>query len=179
MPMKSREENETTPARSYTLYLVRHAIAAPRGKEWPDDAKRPLTQKGISRMRKAVDGLRALGVKIDLVLTSPLVRARQTAEILVHGLKPAPALTVIEPLAPGVTPPHLAHALEHFRKTRSIALVGHEPGLGEFAAWLTGARTPFAFKKGSVCRIDVSALPPAPNGQLVWMATPRMLRDLE
>jgi phosphohistidine phosphatase len=164
--------------RNYTLYLVRHGIAGERGKDWPDDSKRPLTPKGIARMRRAVDGLRALGVRTDLVLTSPLVRAEQTAQILVHGLKPAPALKVLPPLAPGVTPPHLAQALEEFRKARCLALVGHEPGLGELAAWLTGARTPYAFKKGGVCRIDVSSLPPTGNGQLIWMATPRMLRAL-
>ncbi len=164
--------------RTFTLYLVRHAIAASRGNEWPDDSKRPLTPKGIARMREVAEGLRALDVEIDLVLTSPLVRARQTAEILVHGLKPAPGLHVLEPLAPGVAPPHVAHALEHFRKAHGLALVGHEPGLGEFAAWLTGARTAFTFRKGGVCRIDVTALPPTGNGALVWMATPKMLRGL-
>ena len=66
------------------LYLVRHAIAAERGDKWPDDTKRPLTHKGAARMRQAVEGLRALGVEIDLVLTSPLVRAEQTADILVQ-----------------------------------------------------------------------------------------------
>jgi len=164
--------------RKHTLYLVRHAIAAQPGKDWPDDSKRPLTPKGIARMRKAVQGLRALDVRIDLVLSSPLVRAMQTAEILVHGLKPAPPLNVLAALAPGVAPPQLAHALEHFRKASCLALVGHEPGIGEVAAWLTGARAPLPFKKGGICRIDVSALPPTGNGQLIWMATPRMLRAL-
>jgi phosphohistidine phosphatase len=164
--------------KKYTLYLVRHAIAAKRGKDWPDDSKRPLTPRGIARMRKIVQGLRALDVGIDLVLTSPLIRAKQTAEVLVHGLKPAPDLSVVAALAPGVSPPQVAHALEHFRKAHCLAIVGHEPGIGELAAWLIGARAPLPFKKGGVCRVDVANLPPTGSGQLVWLATPRMLRAL-
>ena len=61
------------------LYLVRHAIAAERGSEWPDDTKRPLTERGISRFKEAVKGLRHLDVTVDEIFTSPLVRARQTA----------------------------------------------------------------------------------------------------
>ena len=129
-------------------------------------------------MRKIVQGLRALDVGIDLVLTSPLLRAKQTAEVLVHGLKPAPALNVLAALAPGVSPPQVAHALEHFRKAHTLAIVGHEPGIGELAAWLIGARTPLPFRKGGVCRIDVANLPPTGSGQLLWLATPRMLRAL-
>ena len=161
-----------------TLYLVRHAIAAASGPAWPDDTKRPLTHKGVARMREAVRGLRAFGVTIDQVLASPLVRAKQTAEILVEGLKPAPALTVLPALAPGIAPPQLAEALAQFKKPQAIALVGHEPGLGEFGAWLIGARAPLPFKKGGIARIDVPNVPPAGAGQLVWFSTPKMLRSL-
>jgi phosphohistidine phosphatase len=167
-----------SPSKSCTLYLVRHAIAADRGDGWPDDSKRPLTSKGISRMRQIARGLRGLDVTVDLVLTSPLVRAKQTAEVLVDVLKPAPAFAVVAALAPGTAPPHVAEALEPFRKARRLALVGHEPGLGELAAWLIGARAPLPFKKGGVCCIDVPGLPPTGNGQLAWLATPRMLRAL-
>lgn len=162
--------------RTHSLYLVRHAIAEERGKDWPDDDKRPLTSKGIARMTQQVSGLRDLDVEIDLVLTSPLVRARQTADILVEGLKPSPKLRVFPMLGPGHTPAKVVEALDDDRGARSIALVGHEPGLGELAAWLLSARTPPVFKKGGVMRIDVSALPPGRDGQLIWLATPRMLR---
>ena len=162
---------------AHTLYLVRHALAEERGDEWPDDTKRPLTPKGAARFRKVVRGLRELGVLVDVVVTSPLVRAKQTAELLVAGLKPAPALAVSSALAPGVAPAQVAEALAHFKKPRRIALVGHEPGLGELAAWLVGTKTPIAFKKGGVCRIDVAALPPS-GGHLIWMATPGMLRRI-
>jgi len=161
-----------------TLYLVRHAIAAARGPAWPDDSKRPLTHKGTARMRDVVRGLRAMRIAIDLVLASPLVRAKQTAEILVDGLKPAPTLTVFPALAPGVAPMQVAEALAQFKKAQVIALVGHEPDLGQLACWLIGARAPLPLKKGGIARIDVPNAPPAGAGQLIWLATPKMLRAL-
>ncbi|HYN07595.1 MAG TPA: phosphohistidine phosphatase SixA [Vicinamibacterales bacterium] len=160
------------------LYLVRHAIAAERGRQWPDDTKRPLTHKGAARMRQIVMGLRDLGVEFDLVLTSPLVRARQTAELLIAGVRSKPTLEVTDALAPGEPPVKVAAMLAKHAASCSIALVGHEPGLGELAAWLVGANEPFVMKKGGVCCLKVNALPPARNGQVVWHATPKMLRAL-
>src|SRR5438034_11639970 len=80
----------------YEIYLIRHGLAEERGDSWPDDAKRPLTDEGISRMRKSVRGLSRLGVTLDVVLTSPLVRARQTAEIVAAGVSPRPSLISAE-----------------------------------------------------------------------------------
>lgn len=168
----------STQKRPYSLYLVRHGIASQRGNQWPDDAKRPLTSKGIARMRKVVQGLNEVGVRVDLVLTSPLARAKQTAELLVQGLKPTPALASFAALAPGASPIEAAQALGAFRKHRRIALVGHEPGLGVLAGWLVGSRSPIRLKKGAVCRVDVTALPPSGNGQLIWLAPPRILKRL-
>jgi phosphohistidine phosphatase len=175
---RSAEDDEDATKPACSLYLVRHAIAAERGDKWPDDTKRPLTQKGRARMRQAVAGLQAFGVKIDVVLTSPLVRARQTAEILVEGLESSPDLEEIEALAPDHRPTEVAHALGTYTRCGALALVGHEPGVGELAAWLIGAREPLPFRKGGVCRIDTPALPPGKNCQLIWCATPRMLRAL-
>ena len=165
-------------ATTQSLYLVRHGIAAEGGEAWPDDTKRPLTSKGIARFRQVARGLREIGVEVEVVLSSPLVRAKQTAELLIDGLKPAPSLTVLSALSPGVPPSQLAEALQSHRKAEALALVGHEPGLGEFGAWLVGAKTPLALKKGGVCRIDCS-VPTGPGaGQLVWLAPPKMLRRL-
>lgn len=169
---------EPSPRRALRLYLVRHAIAAERGEAWPDDSKRPLTSKGITRMRAVARGLRELDVTLDAILTSPLERAKQTAELLAASMKPAPPVMILEALAPGVAPAQVAEGLAPFRKARRIALVGHEPGLGELAAWLIGANAPLSFRKGGVCRIDVMAFPPSGAGQLVWFATPKMLRRL-
>ena len=160
------------------LYLVRHAIAAERGEAFPDDGKRPLTEKGIERFREIVAGLTELDVEIDVVLTSPLVRARQTADLLATGLRSSPRLVETRALAPGASYQALLDELAVLSDQEAIALVGHEPGLGQLAGRLIGTRHPLPFKKGGVCRIDLDGLPPAGPGRLVWFATPRMLRGI-
>ncbi|HKB09152.1 MAG TPA: phosphohistidine phosphatase SixA [Vicinamibacterales bacterium] len=163
---------------SYELYLIRHGLAEERGDAWPDDTKRPLTAEGMARMRKAARGLDRLGVIIDVVLTSPLVRARQTAEIVADAIHPRPSLVAVESLSPdGSFPAVVAELEKHARKMR-IALVGHEPGIGEIAARLIGSRHAIEFKKGAVCRIDVETLPPSGPGDLRWLMTTKIMRAI-
>jgi phosphohistidine phosphatase len=165
--------------RSFELYLIRHGLAEEHGEAWPDDTKRPLTEDGMARLRKIARSLARLDVSIDVLLTSPLVRTRQTAEIIAAAFGPRPAIVTVDALAPGGTQQAVLAELEkHIRKTR-IGLVGHEPGIGEFAARLIGLRHPLEFKKGAICRIDVSALPPTGPASLRWFATPRMLRNMK
>jgi phosphohistidine phosphatase len=158
------------------LYLVRHGIAEERGKAWPDDSQRPLTSRGVKQLRKIASGLDDLGVTFDLVLTSPLVRARQTADVLHRGLAKGAPLEETTRLAPGGRPADVIELLKKYRKADRVALVGHEPDMGQLAAFLIGARAPIVFKKGGVCRIDFTKLPPTPPGQLIWFALPGMLR---
>jgi phosphohistidine phosphatase len=165
-------------AATRSLYLVRHAIAEERGPKWPDDTERPLTADGAARMRRAVKGLDRLREPIALVLTSPLVRAVQTAEILSRGLPARPDVTVLPALAPGTPPSRVVQALADYEKPKVIALVGHEPDLGHLAAWLIGARTPLEFRKGAVCRIDTVDWPATRESRLIWFTTPRILRRL-
>lgn len=160
-----------------TLYLVRHAIAEERGPDYPDDTKRPLTRRGRERMRRGVAGFRALRPGVELILTSPLVRAVQTAEILSLGLDDAP-IEALPALAPGHSPRQVAQALAEASQVDVIAVVGHEPDLGKLAAWLIASRRPLPFRKGGMARIDVKSLPPAQNGTLIWHATPRLLRSI-
>ncbi len=162
----------------FELYLIRHAIAEERGDKWPDDDKRPLSLEGTARMRKAANGLVRAGVALDVVLTSPLVRARQTAEIVAGAFTPRPPIVTADPLAPGGSYAGVLAELEKQGRRRRLALVGHEPDLGDLAAKLAGIRQPLPFKKGAVCRIDVDALPPQRPGTLVWLITPGILRLL-
>jgi phosphohistidine phosphatase len=164
--------------RDYELYLIRHGVAEERGEAWPDDTKRPLSDAGASRMRKAARGLARLGVKFDVMLTSPLVRTRQTAEIVAAAFDIRPPIVAVESLTPDGSPQAVFADLEKQARRRRIALVGHEPGIGELAARLAGSRQPIAFKKGAVCRIDVGALPPAVSGALRWFLTTRILRSV-
>jgi phosphohistidine phosphatase len=160
------------------LYLIRHGVAAERGDEFPDDSKRPLTSAGISRLRKEAKALDALGVEIDHIITSPLVRTKQTADVFAETLKSKPSVSQSDALAPAGTSAAVVQELsKHMRKAR-IALVGHEPNIGELAARLIGARMPLEFKKGAICCIAFEVFPPKGVGQLQWFVTPRMLREI-
>ena len=167
---------ESTRVRPCELYLVRHAIAAERGDDWPDDTKRPLTADGVSRFREVVEGLVWFGVELDEIYSSPLVRARQTADLLSGGLKHGPAVRTLDELAPAYEPAQVLTGLAKRVKRRRVALVGHEPDLGELAAALIGAQRPLPFRKGGVCRIDVDRIGAAAVGSLIWFLPPKVLR---
>jgi phosphohistidine phosphatase len=135
-------------------------------------------------MRRTARGLAAFGEHIEVTLTSPLVRARQTADILAGAFAPPSSVVVVDALGPGGTQTGiLAEVAKHARKG-SVALVGHEPGIGELAAHLLGMVHPLEFKKGAVARIDVSGLsvasPDSPRitAALRWFLPPRALRGL-
>src|SRR6185503_9629763 len=100
------------------LYLVRHAIAAERGDEWPDDTKRPLTERGIARFKTIVKGLAWMDVVVDEIYTSPLVRAKQTASVLAAGLPNKPPVKTLEALAPGHTPSAVLQELSRAAKRK-------------------------------------------------------------
>ena len=163
----------------FELYLIRHGLAGERGPEWPDDSKRPLTEEGLSKLRKEARGLRELDVGFDVIVTSPLVRARQTADTLAEVLETKAPLVSSDALAPAGSPAAVIQEIaKHARKGR-VALVGHEPNLGELAAHLIHARSPLSFKKGGVCRIDFDVPPPKGSGSLVWFLPPKVLRKLK
>lgn len=160
------------------LYLVRHGIAADPSSAFPDDAARPLTDEGMHRLRVQFRALGRLDVEIDHILTSPLVRAMQTAALLKDALAQTPTIRVVDDLRPGGRYDALLAELGRISHATGVALVGHEPSIGMIAARLLGARDAIPFKKGAVCRIDVATLPPAEPGQLQWFLPPRVLRGL-
>ena len=166
-------------AHGCSLYLVRHAIAAERGEEYPDDSKRPLTSDGAAKFRKAARGLAELGVEVEAILTSPFTRARQTAELLAAELSGHPQVIEVASLEPGMRFEQLVDALKEHRGCATLALVGHEPGIGAAAARLIGSETALEFKKGAVCRIDVEACPPSEPGALRWFMTQKILKGLK
>jgi phosphohistidine phosphatase len=165
-------------AQPFELYLIRHGVAAERGENYPDDTKRPLTNEGVQKLRKEARALVALDVTLDVILTSPLVRTRQTAEVVAAAFRTPPPIMVMISLAPAAAHNAIIEELSKHHRRHRIALVGHEPGIGELAGRLIGSRRPLEFKKGSMCRIDVAALPPAGPGQLRWFLTPRILRKI-
>lgn len=161
------------------IYLVRHAIAAERGPKYPDDRLRPLTADGIRRFKHAVRGLNHMRLQLDVVLTSPLERAEATAVLLATGLPNPASVQVLDALAPAGKPAAIVEAIGRVaKKHRRIALVGHEPGLGELAMRLLGARGFVEFRKGAVMAIDLDSANLAGPGILRWFLPPRVLRGL-
>jgi phosphohistidine phosphatase len=137
-----------------------------------------LTPKGINRMHKAARGLRRLDIPFDAILTSPLVRARDTAEIVAQTLDLEAHLEEIAGLAPESSVNQLISGLTRFQNHEHLLLVGHQPLLGEAAAFLLKTNSPLALvlKKGGICRIEVDNLPPAKPGMLHWLLAPKQLR---
>jgi phosphohistidine phosphatase len=163
----------------FELYLIRHGVAAERGENFPDDTKRPLTSKGVHRLRQEGKALVALDVTFDVILTSPLVRTRQTAEALAASFRELPPIVNSQALTPtGTLNAVIEELAKQSHRRKKIAVVGHEPGIGELAGRLLGLRKALEFRKGAIARIDVAALPLAGPGQLRWFLTPRILRKI-
>jgi phosphohistidine phosphatase len=159
------------------LLMIRHAVAVPRGTPDMADDERPLTSKGRKRFREAAGGLAAIMKRPDALLSSPLPRARQTADL---AAKAWGKVKVAEtPALAGGTFEDLAVALAAFGANDLVALVGHEPDMSEVLARLLG--TPMAdrltFRKGGAALLDVPG-PLQEGGNLVWYLSPRVLRAL-
>jgi len=159
------------------LLLLRHAAAMPRGTAGVFDDERPLTPSGKAAFRVAARGLARIARRPDVLLTSPLARARATAEIAARAFRRiAPA---VEPALADESVNGLVIALKAYPLDATIALVGHEPGLSALLARVLGAfeGERLAFQKGGAALLD---LPdgPAALGRLIWFLPPRVLRAL-
>jgi phosphohistidine phosphatase len=162
------------------VFLVRHAIAHERNRtRWPNDSLRPLTSAGIEKFRKAARGLAEWLPKSAVMLTSPFVRARETAAILAEnrgGAKP------VECSQLGANQPvSKAFELLRSRKEKSVVLVGHEPYLSNLlSAALAGSHPQLRidFKKGGAACIEFASRIEPGRATLQWMLPPRMLRAL-
>ncbi len=128
-------------------------------------------------MRRNAEALRRLGVTLDEVWTSPLVRARQTAEILAQGLGGKAPVKVVSALEPEGTFEDLRARLAGHARLSAVALVGHEPGLSEFAGCLMGVGRSlmFRFKKGAVALIEIDDFSSPVHGELCWFMTSKMM----
>jgi phosphohistidine phosphatase len=161
------------------LYIVRHAIAAP----WQPgvaDKDRELTREGIAKMKKAAAGLAAVEAIPDVILSSPLIRARQTAEILMAAFGDRPFFQVVPALAPQGNRTELYDEIRKHGGKDGVMLVGHEPSLGSIACEILSG-SPGCFlnlKKGSACAIEIAKMSPVPSGFLRWLIPPATLRML-
>jgi phosphohistidine phosphatase len=157
------------------IYLIRHGKAVALGEQGIDnDDERPLTDEGVIQARQLADTLRHRGIELDVVLTTPLLRARRTAEILLenwHG-DPAPELIVENRLAPECKPRKLIRVLRDIQKER-VAVVGHQPDLGTWASWLIGSKKAYInFAKAGAAHIVWERDLKKGGGALIWLITP-------
>ena len=156
------------------IYLLRHGIAeevAASGK----DADRRLTVEGRKRLGALLKRAAAGGVEPSLILSSPLVRARQTAEMAAKALGYSREIVVTTALEPGGTPEEVWTELRTWRGETQVLLAGHEPLFSQLGAFLLG--TPgleIDFKKGALMRVDCGSLGPRPRGALKWFLLPKL-----
>jgi phosphohistidine phosphatase len=156
------------------LYLVRHAYAGQHGDpNYPDDTLRPLTKKGRRQFRRLVKKLARRGFAPSVVATSPLVRCRQTANVIAKRLK-LRRVDELDALRPGSQlEPLLAWTEE--QQADAVAWVGHSPDVEQLAAALLGARDGVVlFAKGAIAAIDFPDGLTAGHGELEWLATPKL-----
>lgn len=159
------------------LYILRHAIAVPRGTPEHKDEDRPLTKEGSRKMKLAAQGMRKMGLEFGRILSSPYLRARQTAEIVADVFKLEVVLS--EPLIPTASHRVLIANLVKIRED-SVLLVGHEPHLSEFVSVLacgTGDAQ-LELKKGGLCKLSSDHLVYGRCATLEWLLAPAHLRKM-
>ncbi len=162
----------------HLLMLLRHAIAEDSSPSGRDEDRR-LTSEGKRKLREVVAGMRALELPVDRILTSPLRRAVETAEIVAEACGAAEDFDRIPALAPGTGPDAVIAALADVGRPRGIVLVGHEPDLAGLASTLltgTPGLLHMAFRKAGLAGIVVASLPPRSAGALEFFMTPGQLR---
>ncbi len=163
-----------------TLYILRHGTAEDVSTNG-DDAERRLTPSGREKVRQAACGMRALKIAVNLILTSPLARAAETAETVAQALGGVPSPEVLEELAAGAAPAEIATALRRFRDHDGLMIVGHEPSLSRLASLLlTGSpeAMKIRLKQGGCIALDFPEGLARGGTQLRWMLTQRQLRRL-
>lgn len=162
-----------------TVYIVRHGIAEERSSTGLDE-HRHLTSIGVEKTRQAALGLERSGVAPDLILTSPLFRAEETARILAEVLGGVPTRET-DTLCPGVDYEQLMREATKSPKPARVMFVGHQPDLGLLASWLICGRSETAFlpfrKAGAAC-LEISGVPGRVRGTLQWFLTPSQLRAI-
>ncbi|MBV8425243.1 MAG: phosphohistidine phosphatase SixA [Candidatus Eremiobacteraeota bacterium] len=155
------------------LYFLRHGQAGERDDWHGDDFDRPLTTDGIKRMEREADTMAELDLELDAIVTSPLVRARQTAEIVAKRLKLRKTLVEDGDLGLEFDVSRLQRIVEKFPKANAIMLVGHDPTMSRTIGQLIGGAR-IDFKKGALACVDLTN-DSAPAGELVWLIPPRVL----
>jgi phosphohistidine phosphatase len=169
------------------LLVIRHAIAEDKERfaaTGRNDDLRPLTEEGRSKMRRGAEGLRVIVGRIGQLASSPLVRARQTAEIVAPALGVA-RVEIVDALRPDRSYDELVEwlrgtTLPNDDEDRIVGIVGHEPHLSGLVTWLMtgGDESRIELKKGGACLLHFDRAPEAGQAMLRWSLAPSQLREL-
>ena len=164
------------------LLIIRHAIAEDKvefARTGRDDTERPLTREGKRQMRHVVKGMRRVVRSVDVLASSPLVRAEQTAAIVAEEYDEISIDTVPE-LSPESDPAAFARWLRTQSEAKVVAVVGHEPHLGMLTTWLmTGSReSHVTLEKGGACMLEIDEQPGTRSATLQWSLTPEVMKKL-
>jgi phosphohistidine phosphatase len=161
------------------LYILRHGIAVEPGTPgYAKDADRPLTPEGERKLRQVAEAMEALELSFDLILSSPYLRARQTAEVVAEVLGVRKRLELSDSLTPGGSTKRLVELLNHLQPSpESVLLVGHEPYLSGLISLLVSGKEGCAvvMKKGGVCKLSTESLTHGRCAALEWLLTPKQM----
>ena len=162
------------------LYFLRHAMAAEPGSiAVSHDSERPLTLEGVEKMEASVEGMRRMGVSLDHLISSPYLRASETARIVADGLGFNGQVRFTDVLTPQATFKDFFKLLREFKPDNKVFFVGHLPSIGEFVSNLIAGKNSLAidYKKGGLCRVDMpEMIEHGVLGELKWFLTPKQLR---
>jgi phosphohistidine phosphatase len=163
------------------LYIVRHAIAVPRGTPgYDDDSQRPLTDAGRKKMKKIVKGIHQLDLELDVILSSPYVRARDTAKIVAKEFKAEDKIAFSDNLIPPGNFEKLVSEIHEKYDVNNLALIGHEPMLSSLISWLATGNTDMrvTLKKGGIAYLSTDNLYQDGRATLEWLLTPALMVEL-
>ena len=190
-PIAARRTREKTPpkegepsdlaeveAKQLVLFILRHGEAGNRMTDAAKDSDRALTPKGKAEMEKIGRSLRESGLSAKQVVTSPLRRARETAEIIANTLK-IPILEEWNDLRPNGDRESLYRKLARIERSSSLFLVGHEPYLTSIIGEIIGApNARLVLKKGGLAKVRVTSFAPRVSGELRWLLTPKLMTGM-
>lgn len=160
------------------LFILRHGEAGKRSGSRGNDSNRPLTTTGEKEITDIADSFKKIGIDFDAILTSPLKRAQQTADLVARQFKAQKKMRQVKELSPEGSKSDLYRLLSSFKEETSLLIVGHSPYLSEMISEVVtdGKYGRIDIKKGGVARIRVTNSTPKFKGELRWLITPRLLK---
>ncbi len=177
-PTPIRKLSKTASPTKIDLFILRHGEAGNPMTVVEEDSERPLTPDGRAEMQKIAKSLKSIGLQTKQIYTSPLKRARETAEITAKILN-IPTLEEWDELKPDGSKVALYRKLERLEQNSRPILVGHEPYLTSMIGEIIGTKSPkIVLKKGGVGKVRITSFTPRISGELRWLLTPKIMSKM-